>query len=101
MFDLLTSLADSTGVIGSILLLLVSYVGKKYLIPFLLVAKRKQYASYIAVIADEVTDDLRARYPNNEWLQRLDAAVDRLMEICDIKREIAKRATHAAVGRKK
>ena len=101
MFDLIGSLADSTGVIGSILLLLVSYVGKRYLVPFLVVARRKQYATYIAVIADEVTDDLKARYPNNEWLGHLDSAVDRLIEVCDVDPRVAKRATNAAVGRKK
>jgi len=99
--SIFTSVVGWTGMVGTVVLALVSYVGKKYLIPYLVVAKRRQYAFWIAAIADEVTDDLKARYPNNEWVNHLDAAIDRLIGVCDIKQVIAKRAVHAAVARKK
>jgi len=96
-----TSVVGWTGAIGSIILLLVTHLCKKYLIPFLVVATRRQYAVYIAAIADDVTDDLRARYPDNEWLAHLDDAVDRIIEVCEISPVIARRAAQAAVARKK
>jgi len=96
-----TSVVGWTGMIGSIILLLVSHLCKKYLIPYLVIAKRREYARWIAAIADEVTDDLRARYPDNEWLGHLDNAIDRIIEICDIGPDIARRAAQAAVTRKK
>ena len=96
-----TSVAGWFGMVGTVILTLVGYIGKKYLIPYLVVAKRRQYAVWIAAIADEVTDDLRNRYPNNEWIVHLDAAVDRLIDVCDIEQKIARRAVNAAFGRKK
>ncbi len=98
---LLTNVVAWTGAVGSIILLLVGYFTRKYLVPFLQVARHREYARWIAVIADEVTDDLRARYPENEWLQRLDEAVDKIIEICDVSRQIGRRATQAALSRKK
>jgi hypothetical protein len=81
--------------------LLVAHLSRKYLIPFLVIGKRRKYAKWIAGIADEVTDDLRMRYPENEWLEHLDEAVDKVIEVCDISREIGRRVTQAAVSRKK
>ncbi len=99
--SLLTNVVAWTGVIGGVILLLVTRLTKKYLIPFLVIGKRREYARWIAAIADEVTDDLRARYPDNEWLQHLDEAVDKVIEVCDISREIGRRVTQAALARKK
>ena len=89
------------GMIGSVILILVAHVCRKYLIPFLVIGKRRKYAKWIAGIADEVTDDLRARYPENEWLVHLDEAVDKIIEVCQISGEIARRSARAAVSRKK
>jgi hypothetical protein len=89
------------GMIGSVILILVGHLTKKYLIPFLVIGKRRKYAKWIAGIADEVTDDLRARYPENEWLEHLDEAVDKIIEICQISTQIGRRAAQAAVSRKK
>ncbi|HKK21959.1 MAG TPA: hypothetical protein VJ983_10840 [candidate division Zixibacteria bacterium] len=88
------------GLLGSVGLLLVGHVAKKYIIPFLSVGNRKQYATYIATIADEVTDDLRSKYPDKEWLQHLDEAIDALISICGISEDIARRAINASVARK-
>lgn len=89
------------GMIGSVILILVAHVTRKYLIPFLVIGKRREYARWIAAIADEVTDDLRARYPENEWLAHLDEAVDKIIDICGISSQIGRRAAQAALSRKK
>ncbi len=99
--SLLTNAVAWTGAVGSIILLLVGYFARKYLVPFLQVARHREYARWIAAIADEVTDDLRARYPENEWLQHLDEAVDKIIEVCQISGEVARRSARAAISRKK
>jgi len=102
MFEsIFTSVVGWTGMVGSVILLLVGHLCKKYLIPYLQIAKHREYARWIAAIADEVTDDLRARYPENEWLVHLDEAVDKIIEVCQISEEIARRSARAAVSRKK
>ena len=94
------SLLSWTGLLGSVGMLLVSYLAKKYVIPFLQVGKRRQYAYHIATIADELTDELRLKYPGKNWVKHLDEAVDTLMAVCEIDREIARRALQAAASRK-
>lgn len=89
------------GMIGSVLMILVTHLTKKYLIPFLVIGRRREYARWIAAIADEVTDDLITRYPENEWLKHLDEAVDKVIEVCQISGQVARRAANAAVARKK
>ena len=101
MESLLTNAVAWTGAVGSIILLVVGYFARKYLVPFLVIGKRREYARWIAVIADEVTDDLRGRYPENEWLEHLDEAVDKIIEVCHISGEIARRSVKASVSRKK
>ncbi len=88
------------GLLGSLGLVAASYVAKKYVIPFLSVGQRHKYAEYLAAIADDVTDELRAKYPEKQWLAHLDEAVDRLIEICGVSREIARRVVMASVARK-
>ncbi len=87
-------------VIGSVGLILVGHLAKKYVIPYLSAGKRHQYAKYIAMIADDVTDDLKRRYPEKEWLKHLDEAVDSLISICEIAPDVARRAINASVSRK-
>ncbi|MDD4052781.1 MAG: hypothetical protein PHR28_12905 [candidate division Zixibacteria bacterium] len=78
----------------------VAYLAKRYLVPLLQVEKRRKYAGWIAAIADELTDDLKARYPEKAWLEELDRAIERLIEICGIERDIAERAIRASAVRK-
>jgi len=94
-----SSLTLSDGVWG-LLGIAVALLGKAYLVPFLVLAKRRKYAEWIAHIADEVTDDLSARYPDKKWIEFLDESVDTLMGICDIPKETAERAVMAATSRK-
>jgi hypothetical protein len=81
-------------------LLLAGHLARKYVIPFLQIGKRQRYAQFIAEIADEVTDDLRNRYPQKSWLKHLDEAIEALASICGVSSEIARRAINAAVSRK-
>lgn len=79
---------------------MVAFLAQKYVIPFLQVGRRQKYAEYIGVIADEITDELRLKYPDRQWLQHLDEAVDQLIQICGISADIARRAINAAASRK-
>jgi len=86
--------------ITALLGLLVGFIAKTYILPLLRIEKNRRYAGWIAQLADEVTDDLVRRYPEKRWLEYLDDAVDKLIEICGIDREIAWRAVNSAVARK-
>ena len=89
------------GILVSMLLLYAGFIARKYVIPFLQIGRRQRYAVLVARLADEVTDDLRERYPENEWLRQLDEAVDKLIELCGVSEEVAQRAVRAAVARRK
>ena len=95
--DNLISLAGGVWAIAGIT---ITYLTKQYLVPLLRVEKRRRYASWIAAIADELTDDLKAKYPQKKWVSELDSAVDKIIEVCGIDREIATRAISAAAARK-
>jgi len=57
-------------------------------------------AEYVLLIADEVTDQLVAKYPQNELVRWLDVAVDKIMEITGVSKDVATRAAQAALARK-
>lgn len=97
---LFNNLVGIFGGIGAILMAVAVWLARKYLVPYLAVERHRRYAEYIALIADDVTDDLIARYPDNAWLKRLDEAVDKVIEICGIEDEVAQRAVSAAITRK-
>lgn len=86
--------------LGAILLLLLGWVAQKYLVPYLNTELKKKMAEYVLLIADEVTDQLVAKYPQNELLKWLDQAVDKIMEITGVSKEVATRAAQAAFARK-
>lgn len=100
MESIMTSTGPWVGFIGTVGLALVTYLTKNFLVPYLKTGNRARYAQYISAIADDLTDDLKARYPKNEWLEHLDEAVDRIIEVCEISPEIARRAARAAAARK-
>ena len=97
---LLDNAASWLGIMAALGMTLAGYLAKQYLVPFLKIGQRHKFAQYIAIIADEVTDELRARYPDKKWLAHLDEAVDRLAAICGISLEIAGRAVKASAARK-
>jgi len=88
------------GGVGAMFMVVLTYLARTYLVPFLELEHRRRYATYIATIADEVTDDLVRRYPDKAWLKYIDEAVDKIIDVCGIDREIAERAASAALLRK-
>ncbi len=104
-FSIFTALGDwittnTFHALSAVLLLFLGWAVKKYLIPFLDTELKKKTAEYVLLIADEVTDQLVAKYPQNELLKWLDQAVDRIMEITGVSKEVATRAAQAALARK-
>jgi hypothetical protein len=53
------------------------------------------------VIADDVTDYFRLKFPSAHWSVWLDRAVDKIIEITGVGRNAAERAAKAAMVRKK
>lgn len=88
------------GLMGSLGAILIGHVAQKYLIPFLKIGRREQYARHIAIIADDITDDLKMKYPDKSWLAHLDEGIDSLISICEISPETARRAINASISRK-
>jgi hypothetical protein len=96
----LTSLFKAAGGIWVVLSIVVVWMTKKHLVPLLAIERHRRYAEWIARIADEVTDDLVQKYPNERWAKFLDNAVDKVMEITGISKETARRAVTSAIARK-
>lgn len=96
----LTSLFKAAGGIWVVLSIVLVWMTKKHLVPLLAIERNRRYAEWIARIADEVTDDLVQKYPNERWTKFLDNAVDKVMEITGISKETARRAVTSAVARK-
>ncbi|MGH8016422.1 MAG: hypothetical protein ACREBV_09540 [Candidatus Zixiibacteriota bacterium] len=88
------------GILGSLAVLLAGHIATRYIIPFLSVGKRQRLAELIALLADEITDELQAKYAK-DWTKYLDQAVDKLIMILGIDSEVARRAINAAAARKK
>lgn len=86
--------------IGGLIMILVTWMVKKHLLPFLDTEVKKKMAEYVLLIADEVTDQLVAKYPDKKVWGYLDRAVDKIMEVCGVKKEAATRAAEASFGRK-
>lgn len=89
-----------TQALGVLLLVFLGWAVKKYLIPYLNTEQRKKMAEYILLIADEVTDELSAKYSKNEMAKWLDQAVDKIIKITGVSEEVAARAIQAALARK-
>lgn len=100
MESIVTGTGPWVGLIGAVGLAFMTYLARSFVLPYLKIGKRSRYARYISAMADDLTDDLRGRYPDNEWLEHLDEAVDRIIEVCEISPEIAQRAARAAASRK-
>jgi hypothetical protein len=86
--------------LGAILLIAVAILTKRYIVPLLKTAQLRQTAQHILVIADDVTDYFRSKFPTAHWSVWLDRAVDKIIEITGVGREPAERAARAAIARK-
>lgn len=69
--------------------------------PLLSTEKSRTLAQHILLIADEVTNYFLQKYPGKDWAEWLDQAIDKIIEITGIEREVADRAIRAALERKK
>lgn len=90
----------SLAALGTILMIYLAYIVRKEIVPLLQIKKNKELAGYILVIADDVTDYFRLKFPSAHWSVWLDRAVDKIIEITGVEREVAGRALRAAVARK-
>ncbi len=86
--------------LGSLGLLLLGWVVQKYLVPYLSTEKRKNLAEHILLMADEVTDYFILKYPKSNWSEWIDQAVEQIIQITGVDREVAVRAAKAAIARK-
>jgi hypothetical protein len=86
--------------LGAVLLIAITILTRRYIIPLLKTAQARQTAQHLLVIADDVTDYFRAKYPNAHWSNWLDRAVDKIIEITGVGRGPAERAVRAAISRK-
>ena len=90
----------SLAAVGTILMIYLGYLIKKEIIPFLRLKRNREIAGHILVIADDVTDYFRLKFPSAHWSVWLDRAVDKIIEITGVGRNAAERAAKAAVARK-
>ena len=97
---LANNIGTLVGAFGSVALSVLSWAAGRFVIPFLQVKKRREFAQWIAVIADDMTDALVARYTDKSWAVKIDEAVDLLAQICGVDDDISRRAIEAAIARK-
>lgn len=91
----------SLAAIGAVVLFYLGYIVKKEILPLLKVKRNREMASHLLVIADDVTDYFRMKFPKAHWSIWLDKAVDRIIEITGVKPDVAGRAARASLSRKK
>jgi hypothetical protein len=90
----------SLAALGAIVMIYIGVLVKKHLVPLLTIQRNREVAEYILVIADDVTDYFRLKFPSAHWSVWLDRAVDRIIEITGVGRDTADRVARAAVARK-
>jgi len=98
MFDFIES-ALFPG-LGSLGLLILGWVVQKYVVPLLSTDRKKKLAEHILLIADDVTDYFVLKYPTSNWTEWIDQAVEQIIQITGVDREVAVRAAKAAIARK-
>lgn len=90
----------SLNAIFGLVLILIGFITSKFLVPLLKTALARSVAEHILIIADDVTDYYAAKYPTSNWAQWIDQAVDKVIEVMGVSREVAQRAVTAAIQRK-
>ncbi len=96
---------DSTQVwllsgVGSLIVLVAAWFAKNFLLPYLTTERKRRMAKYILLIADEITDYFVLKYPEEKWAKWIDQAVDKIIEVTGVEKEVALRAAQAALARK-
>jgi len=90
----------SLAALGAVLMFHLGYIIKKEIVPLLKIRRSREMASHLLVIADDVTDYFRVKFPNAHWSVWLDKAVDKIIDITGVGRDVAGRAARASVARK-
>ena len=90
----------SLAALGAVLMFYLAYIIRKELLPLLQIKRNREIAEHLLVIADDVTDYFRVKFPSAHWSVWLDKAVDKIIEITGVGRDTAGRAARAAVARK-
>lgn len=98
IFSILQNKAEES--LLAIVLIFLGWLVKKHLLPLLNSETKKKIAEHVLLIADDVTDWLTATYPDQKPYKYLDKAIDKIMEVCGVSREVAERAAKAALKRK-
>ncbi len=94
-------LSDKTiAALGALFMIWLGLFVRKEIVPLLQTKENREMAEYILVIADDVTDFFRLHYPSSHWSVWLDKAVDRIIEITGVGKDVADRAARAAIARK-
>ncbi len=91
----------SLAAVGTILMVYLGYLIKKEIVPLLKVKRNNEIAGHILMIADDVTDYFRLKFPSAHWSVWLDRAVDKIIDVTGVGKNAADRAARAAVARKK
>jgi hypothetical protein len=91
---------QSIAAIGAILMFYLGVIIKREIVPLLKVKRNREIAAHILVIADDVTDYFRLKFPNAHWSIWLDKAVDKIIDITGSNRQVANRVARASVARK-
>jgi hypothetical protein len=102
IFDLVGNFLSNRGLeaLGGLLMIVLTIFIRKEILPLLQVRRNRELAEFILVIADDVTDYFRLKFPSAHWSVWLDKAVERIIEITGVNRDVADRAIKAAVARK-
>ena len=86
--------------LGALFMIVLGIFIKQEIMPLLQATRNREVAEYVLVIADDVTDYFRLKFPNAHWSVWLSQAVDRIIEVTGVGKEVADRAAKAAIARK-
>jgi hypothetical protein len=98
---ILTWLLNQFGGLHNVVITAVVLLTAKVALPWLQAGTRMRYAAHLSHLADEITDDLIARYPDNRWTQVLDDAVDAVLKELGVNDLSEKRMNGAKLKKKK
>lgn len=98
---ILTWLLNQFGGLDNVVITAAVLLTARVLLPWLQTGTRMRYATHLSHLADEITDDLLARYPASEWVRALDGAVDAVLKELGVDDLSEKRMSAAKLKKKK
>jgi len=82
------------------LVILVVYLGKKYLIPLLNALLDKNLTERLLILSDDIIDEIVLKNPDSEVAVLIQRMVDELIASAGVKREVAERVINVTIQRK-